>query len=266
MKWCLFIFLASIFYFPIEAQTISNQIGFSVQLGTHNRKVSIWTRPQLLYKGTQIYNVVELSFYQRGLGSKKSYLQGLVQFGVAQGFGKDFTENYLPIKWTTWQNTKEFQVGYQLNFYLDSRKTSQRTATILMQYRKFQMISENDAFAFSPKDRFRTGSLELMYLDSNFAISQQLNIWTLYQKTSKIYNNHGILATNFYYSFKPNLNIGFSIGKDDERIRDFIQNKLIHQSKWLAKINPTVKQKVIPIIERKSRWLFQLGWNDKFGY
>jgi Bacterial toxin 23 len=251
----------------LQAQNFNATSGLSAQIGSHNRKVAIWLRPQVVLNTTQVYNMCELALYQKGLGSKKTYLQGLAQLGITQSFGKIFAiNNDLPIRWTTWSMDRTWQIGYHFNWYLDTRNTSQRTGTITIQYRKWQLSTENDALAFSPKDRYRTGGIRLMFLDSNFAISQEVLLWTRAQKNATNFHNHGIVATSFHYKFGTLLPLSTSLGYDSEKIRNFFQNKLVHQSRWLAKLNPTVQQKIIPMESQKPKVVWQTSYNDLLRY
>lgn len=251
----------------LQAQNFITTSGLGAQIGSHNRKLSLWARPQLNLNATQMHAVFELALYQKGLGSNKTYLQGLAQFGIAQGFGGAYTFNTdLPIRWTTWQMNRIWQLGYLYNLYLDTRSTSQSTGTIMMQFRKWQLSTENDALAFSPKDRYRTGGIRLMFLDSNFAISQEVLLWTRAQKDASNFHNHGIVATSFHYKFSTLLPLSASLGYDSEKIRNFFQNKLVHQSRWLAKLNPTVQQKIIPMESQKPKVVWQTSYNDLLRY
>jgi hypothetical protein len=158
-------------------------------------------------------------------------------------------------------------LAYSLNFYVDNRHFTQRTATIAFRYKTIGIQTENDAFAFTPKDEFRTGHVHIYYQDSLLQLGTELKLWTDLKARHHAPSSHGILNVFANYTLPLTQQFVFvQIGLDNENIRDVFQNKLIHQSKLLKWLNPHVKQgdvlKLRNDSKSKTKFYFQTGLNS----
>jgi hypothetical protein len=188
-------------------------------------------------------------------------------------------------------------IAYAFNMYSDNRGTSQNTGTLKMAYKQVSISTENDAFAFSAWDRFRTGSFTICYNNKSFYLAnnyllftgqanlQPIVIDTNYKskygyvnmseaKFGNISNGLSKLTIGMSIPFFQNIN--GSIGLDDEHIRHFFQNKLIHDNILIHALNPSAKNPYIPMLTedgkaflesnkqhiKPKKWIVQLGIND----
>jgi len=163
---------------------------------------------------------------------------------------------------------KRNSLGYAYYWFLDTRETSQRSGAWLLQIDRAYVYFENDLFAGQGRDRFRTGTLQLLYMDSIQQIALNMRMWTGETRGAKVIenstypssrgykdlsnslygkNSSGILSVSYTRSFEF-LPLSFELGIDDERIRHFFQNKLIHDFPYLLKTNP-MRNRHLPMLD-----------------
>ncbi len=257
---------------PSNAQ-IQFKIGAAMAMGTHLQRIGFTGGIAYPYQNIQINSIhtIYRNFKSYGPNVPSWELQSGIACNI--GFGKinelDSNLSLLQLQ----QNRTTGNIGYAYKYYWSNKGTSQSTGQIAVAYKGFSLFSENDAMAFVPHDKFRTGSLGLAYQKNNWRIAQRLFIWTgaanntpkqkmLYKgkeiKYSDLQNakygkySHGILATQFHYSIGCFQNLGAELGIDSEHIRDFFQNKLVHNKKISGKLNTTITPTIIPMLDKNG--------------
>lgn len=175
----------------------------------------------------------------------------------------------------------ESSIAIAYLIYMDNIGTSQNTGQIGLQIQDFSLITENDIFAGGGTDKFRTGAFMLSYRyeDTVFGLSNIL--WTGdpkgkgYQRLkdehypsrfgyfngsscSHLGCSHGILVLQITQLLPYHQNIRIRLGIDSERIRNFVQNKVIHDMPFLPKSWIVHENPHIPMISKTGEaFLFQ---------
>jgi hypothetical protein len=267
----------SILVFLIAAQNSSAQNGFGFQtqlvfqLGAPVNALGLNTNFFYAHNNFQVATGWQAKLYASGLGPKGMYIEnrfhlsGNVSWGNNRAVNRQFMN---PIFQFT---DKRNSLGYAHYWYWDSRETSQRSGAWLVQIDRAYVYFENDLFAGEGRDRFRTGTLQFMYMDSVQQIGLNMRMWTGETRGAKVIENstypssrgykdlseslygkhsHGILSVSYArsFDFSP---INIELGIDDERIRHFFQNKLIHDFPYFLKTNP-MRNRHLPMLDENG--------------
>ena len=178
------------------------------------------------------------------------------------------------------QTIKRNSVGYAFNYYLNHIKTSQATGTVSLQFGKFQIICEDDLFAGGIRDEFRTGSILAQYRDKNFQYG--INFFTGWtgkrgkhtddpnypsrngymDMSHSLYGNvsAGLFSVQIQYAAPYGQTLQGNIGIDDERVRNFFQNKLVHELFFSPKKGHWRGGADLPMIDSEGKmYLYKKG-------
>ncbi|MFM2386799.1 MAG: hypothetical protein RL660_1556 [Bacteroidota bacterium] len=235
---------------PILAQTpqVLASIRLHASLGTHSTRIGIQTGAYIVYNNVQLQATLAAYANNKHLGASKNWQELQASCGAACGFGAaQKPYEYINTSQATSNFCqKNFRANYSYNFYWDTRGTSQSAGTIKMAYKQLALVSENDAFAFKPYDRYRTGAIGVQFYDSNYCLATKAILWTgfsnqaprLVDSNARRYvdiaaskfgkSSHGIFLVEASYNLPWQQNAYIQIGVDDEVIRDVLQNKLVH--------------------------------------
>ncbi len=163
--------------------------------------------------------------------------------------GYDFIHHiYLP---TYTQNN--WDLGYSLNYYHDDLGSSQWTGTFLARLDRVLVAIENDIFTpWGMSDSYRTGTLQIYYADSLQLLEWRNTMYTGYthcEQKKRITEDKSYPARWGYIDFSDCKYAAYShgvsaivyqrrlpyaqiasvgVGMDDEHIRNFWQNRVIH--------------------------------------
>lgn len=173
-------------------------------------------------------------------------------------------------------------VAYSFNAYFNTVKTTQQTGILSFQFSDISLITENDLLARPQLDRFRTAAVLVQYQYQNqFQAGLNCTLWTgklgnqtpinsanIYtgcymDTTNGIYANksHGLLSAQFKYFagsvYEQKQNVQANLGIDAEQIRNAVQNKFMHNMKFLPK-NWRAKNCHIPMIDEKGNQFLYL--------
>jgi hypothetical protein len=194
---------------------------------------------------------------------------------------------------------KNWKISYAYKMYFDTRGTTQQIGNVHLQYKNISANLLNDGFAFTPFDEYRTGSFQLHYADSFINIGANIMLWTgatkkgiVIRDTNTRYGSIDI-SNNKFGKFSAGLaylsaafampyrqNIFMQCGSDDEHVRHLFQNKLIHNSKLVHTLLPTINDKVLPMLDvngngvlnrnnqkiKPAKLYWQLGVGEVVGY
>ncbi len=279
-------------------QLVVSQSGFgfqtqlTLQIGAPINAIGMQTNFFYAHNHFQLGTGWQAKCYISGLGPKgmfienRFHLSGNVAWGKTREINRQFMNPLFQF------TDKRNSLGYAYYWFLDTRETSQRSGAWLMQIDRTFVYFENDLFAGQGRDRFRTGTLQLIYMDSLQQIALNMRMWTGETRGAKVIQNstypsargykdlseslygkhsHGILSVSYArsFDFSP---ISVELGIDNEHIRHFFQNKLIHDFPYFLKTNP-MRNRHLPMLDenglpyldpktqklRKTKWLINGG-------
>ncbi len=199
------------------------------------------------------------------------------------------------------QTGKKYNIAYSYNIYRNKIGTSQQTGILGFGFGKWQLISENDIFAEQATDKFRTAGLKLKYNYKEFSFAINITLWTgnsknaptLSDSTFKARHGYkdmsnapygkvsaGILSFEAQYAPPYYQSLKLSSGIDSEKVRNTIQNKLIHDMYFIPEKINKAKNPHMPMISedgdlylykknqkiRKPKYYFKFAANDAIFY
>ena len=238
-------------------------------------------------------------------GTDENGYSGSVAFGGLFGFGPpEFSEERFFFHPAFPQFDKRYATGYVWTWYLDQQGTSQATGTVHFHLDQFHLVLENDAFSpGSKEDKYRTGAAAIYWQTPDWVAEFRTVLWHGntrgenarsvkdsnypcrwgYRDFSNCYLgnvSHGVAAGMLH------LNLGYGqvwqigAGVDAEQIRNFVQNKLIHDLWWFPSAWTNVRNLHYPMLTeegepylylpgqkiRPVKAFWQLGLNDNSFY
>jgi hypothetical protein len=251
------------FAFLIEGKTqvISNnqagfRVGISANFGSHINALGIEFSGYYQYEFLQANNGYLLRWNFEHLGARKSFFETRIALGVNGMFGPRESQPDFFINDYFFLDTRNYGLGYNYLWYLDRAESSQRSGALYARIQNFDIIMENDFLGGQGKDRFRTGLLHLQYRMNNVHFYSFIHLWTGetegtprrqdkpdlhpngYKNISRQTHgksSHGILGLGVRYLMPFGNSANLSVGYDDERIRHFFQNVLIHNKHFTPK-------------------------------
>jgi Bacterial toxin 23 len=184
----------------------------------------------------------------KNLGPPRHYNELVTAAGLVVGYGKKNTEHNSFVSSVSNQTGYTNSVGYSYNVYFNRIKTTQQTGIIALQFNKVSIISENDIFARPILDRFRTGAILVQYQYKDIAqFAINCTLWTgkmgkeitnnkdfpyvgYLDTTGGVYTrySHGLLSGQCKMNLDHGQTAQANIGIDAEQVRNFLQNRLVH--------------------------------------
>lgn len=275
-------------------QSISNehyhiQAGVAVQFGSTVNRIGLFTKGYAIYKDFQLNADFRWHFNMSSFGPPESGQEWIYKIGLVWAWGETDTLGNDILTPLSNQIGKRNSIGYSFNQYFDQINTNQKTGLASIQLNRLQFIIENDAFAGSPADKFRTAAAVFQYRLSS---TQQLGInsilWTGdpftnfidtkkedtnypsrygYRDISKAFYgkySHGILSMQFQQVFPFGQVMKYDIGMDSEYVRHVLQNILIHDMYYLPNKINLAKHPHIPMLDKNGeQYLFLEGQRVK---
>ncbi|MFK7771232.1 MAG: polymorphic toxin type 23 domain-containing protein [Saprospiraceae bacterium] len=267
---------------------LGGRIGVTIQLGKPVNRIGLVA--SIFYH----YDFVELDLEWRGQYNFSNYgppLKGWesqITTGVTFAMGKKDTF-LLPFAMPFFQHTgRKYAINYALHFYQDQIETSQRSGTIALQFDRVHIVMENDAFgSFHGGDEFRTGAFSVFYQKKNWLYELKTVLWTgitsgegtqTFRETDYPCRfgyrdicgakhgrfSHGVLAGQVHRYLDNGQTVQVGIGVDSERVRNFIQNKLIHDMYFFPASWTKVRNLHIPMLdENGNAFTYQVGQKIK---
>ena len=225
------------------------ETGISFQLGTHVNRIGLFSLVRFTYNRFQIVNKNTIFYYFTHLGAPGNTFEFQTTNGILAAYQKqdsisknikEFYDNYLVYK---------NSFSYFYTYYFDQIKTNQAVGTIIFQFNRFSIISDNDIFASPASDKFRTAAAKITYSTPKFKYAANVILWTGNPKhTTTIKNtdyparfgyknlsenlygkySNGILSLQITGKINEIYNFSPAIGIDSEKVRHAFQNRLIH--------------------------------------
>jgi hypothetical protein len=207
------------------------------------------------------------------------YFELAMSLGVVIGFGRNDSSKNLFVSSVSNQMIKRNSIGYAFNYYFNKVKTSQATGTFSFQLGNFQLITEDDVYAGGIRDEFRTGSGLIQYRNKNFQYALSFTAWTgkrgahvddptcpsrngYMDMSNSLYGNisAGLFSAQVQYIAPGGQALQANIGIDAEQVRNFFQNKLIHQVFFSPKKDKWRGGSDIPMITTNGKaYLYKKG-------
>jgi hypothetical protein len=261
-----FYLILCVFYLSsFSAQELVLGIGGSLRFGTHENALGFKAQIGILTKYCQFNLANQSQILFTSYGNRKQFVENRFSSGLVLLAGKE--ENPVSFEYDAvfHQSKRNLALGFSYIWYADNVGTSQLSGSWSLQLQKVQLLFENDVFGGQAKDRFRSGTLRIAYLDSVFHPYIVSKIWTgetkgsiwkkealpgcpngyrslahlPYGKTS-----HGIFAiglSTIYGVSKISMiqhYWGAELGLDSEQIRHFFQNRMSHDLIFMPKFYP----------------------------
>jgi Bacterial toxin 23 len=222
--------------------------------------------------------------------------------GLMGAFGAKLEEPNPFIDVLSHQTGRSYAAGYTFHYYKDNKQTSQGAGSIALHLRHFYILTENDALGSTVgRDNFRTGAFAVGYRRNDFLYELKTVLWTgktrgpdtkTYQGdaakdypsrwgyrdiSESLYGkfSHGVLVARVQYVMPYGQIAQIGLGVDDERIRNFVQNKLMHDMYFCPPEWTTVRNLHFPMLDchgkaycykkeqalKKRKLFYELGLN-----
>jgi hypothetical protein len=293
----------------IAGQSTHLRFAFTADIGSQFRKGGLLFQANYVRNNrVEVFSAVQLKFVLQGMGPQKNSSELSLHSGISGGLGSPFFENrpitaFAPFTLITNQG-RNVRIAYTYNHYFDKHETSQGTGTITLKFGDLYVISENDLFGnLKGLDRYRTGALGVYLRRGDYYGGLKTMLWTGQTKCkgmARIRNadfpsrfgykdieqckyshlSHGILSGEFGYIRNNMIMPSISIGKDDERIRNMVQNQIIHDMHFMPKKWNSAENPHIPMIDKegkaylykkdqelkKGKWFVQAALNHGWFY
>ena len=237
--------------------------GLNLAFGTHIQRLGLNAGFYFYYDWFQSNSEVKLYRNRKSLGPKIRHNELVLSQGIVYAYGQRNREQNVFMGAVSNQTGYNYSFAYTYNAYFNKIRTKQQTGMIALQFEDIYFITENDLLARPMFDRFRTGAFLLMYQYQNlYQFALNCSMWTgqmgqrqnlegssafsdcYMDSTGGSYTNtsHGILSVQMKAALPYFQNVQLSLGTDAEKVRNAVQNKLIHDmvvlpKKWRPKNN-----------------------------
>lgn len=236
------------------AMEFGGTVGVSFQLSTHANRIGFALRAFVAGNYWQINPAFNYYYNFDAIGSGRSGREMQSSLGAVIGFGEYFDSDSQFLDALSNQTGSLYSVGYAYNVYIDEAVTSQQTGTVSFSAGGFRMATENDMLSFELSDRYRSAAISLEYATKNYRAALASTLWHGDAKNTPTVKNDnyparygwrdfseahygrrsvGILAVSLSVAGFNYQQASASIGIDDERVRNFLQNTLIHDMPFI---------------------------------
>ena len=284
--------VAIFFFFVLLKPSFSQEmfykdkhIGFNVSaniaFGSHFQRFGLNFNLFYVNKFVQTNSELRMYFSFKNLGPKFIYEEMALAQGLVLGYGDKKRSGNPFVNSVSNQTRYKNSIAYSYNWYANKIKTSQVTGIAAFQFNSVSVIIENDILAKPILDRFRTGAFLFQYQYKNmFQAAISCTMWTgkmgrttdldhkkIYTKcymdtTDGVYPtlSHGLLSAQIKYNIGFSQNLQANIGIDAEQVRNVVQNRFIHDMRWVPKKINKAHNCHIPMIDDKGdQYLFKEG-------
>lgn len=281
-----------------DQETWGVQVGFVTSFGTHINNFGVKIQGYGIHEFVQFNTGVNLYYNIKNLGNRSRYASVRINTGLVIMGGKQNANPHISLSGLNMQSQYQYGLAYNYLWYIDNTGTSQRSGGVATHIDDFSFYIENDFFSGQGNDQFRTSSFALMYHTESWEAYVENTLWTggtrnasrkidrstkheiKYKDLSNNFlgkTSHGIIAIGFNHHIHSGNIMNFSLGYDSELIRNSIQNKFMHNKKFipssLRKQNahyPMLNNNGYPTFNRNKRKKDQFyligGLNRNLGY
>jgi hypothetical protein len=256
-------------------------LAVNMAFGTHFQRFGVNLNFYFIKKQFQANSEIRLYYSFKNLGPKFINPELVLAQGVVFGYGSIRNEFNPFINSVSNQTNYSNSVAYSYNVYINPIRTAQRTGIFALQFNRVTLIAENDLLAKPALDRFRTAAFLIQYQHNNqFQAAINCTMWTgmmgkkKYVDHSKFYYDcymdttggmyhgysHGLLSAQVKYNVGWSQNVQLNTGVDAEQVRNAVQNKFIHDMRWIPKKWNKSKNCHIPMLdEHGQQYLYLEG-------
>ncbi len=262
---------------PAQAQLFCGHnrgfnIGLVSALGNRFQRIGL-TFQSYYYDGfAQINAEVRVYHNFKNLGPPLRYNEVVAAAGLVLGFGEKHREHNPFLSVVSNQTHYTNSVGYSYNLYFNKIKTTQQTGIIALQFNRVSIITENDILARPTLDRFRTGGILVQYQYKDlYQFAANCTLWTgqmgnkvtndkgfpfvgYMDTTNGVYTNysHGLLSGQFKMALDHGQTLQANMGIDAEQVRNFIQNRMVHDVTLMFSKKHQPKNCHLPMLDSKG--------------
>jgi hypothetical protein len=266
-------------------------IGIVANVGSHVNSIGLNVRGYYTDKFVQINAGSTFYLHERSYGGRTNFWENRNNLGIVLLAGKREKQIDFEFDGLNHQTDYNYGLGFNYLFYFDKKGTSQASGGFAFHLKNTSIYHENDVFAGTAKDRFRTGHFRATYLYNDIKFSTGINLWTgesrgvywqkipyegcpagfkILEDTPYGKTSHGNLYVGIQYNMPYNQIAHFKIGIDSEHVRHVFQNRLIHDTGRFigrsAPHYPRLDEDGCPTFDkkntRKSKLFLQFGAND----
>jgi hypothetical protein len=229
-------------------------VGFVGAFGTHVQRFGIVVQGYALYNFAQINASFRVYDNIKDLGPKGEHPELGGSIGLCLGYGNKSKEENWFMTSVGNQTGYKNSVAYSYNIWYNKIKTSQVTGIISLQFNHFSFITENDLLAKPVLDRFRTGAFIIQYQSKQIQYGINCTLWTgkmgqpvkndsvypgvgYINDVDGVYSNisHGLISGQVKYANEYGQYLQANAGVDAEKVRNVVQNKIIHDMPFVPK-------------------------------
>ena len=289
--------------FSLNAQKWENdhwgiQVGISADLGTHINQIGLRIQGYYMIEFVQVNIGNHIRFNSTHFGQRENFVTQRINTGLVLMGGRKFSSPQLILDGLNHQSQNEFAVAYNYLWYFDNIGTSQRSGGWGLHIQQLSIYVENDLFAGSGRDKFRTSHASISYHDDLYNISLNTQLWTGETWGTKLQNtpdsmyqvgfkdlsathygktSHGILSLGIDYQIFYGNYLSGVVGIDSERVRHGLQNRFMHDkhfipARWRTpNVNyPMLNSEGFPVHFKQeaapAKLFLQMGLNRSFSY
>ena len=256
-------------------------VGLLINFGTHFQRIGLTASGYYHFDYAQVNGRLAALYNFKALGPVRGW-EKQFNIGPVLAFGPKDPMVCQFLGPTGNQTGRRYSVGYSFNLYFDQVATSQRTGSIGLGVGKFGLVHENDLLAQAASDKFRTAAIFLFYTDSLYRVGIKTTLFTGNKDekgAQKVYESsfarfgytdlsetahgrysHGILALSYEHLLPYRQSLRVETGIDAERVRNIVQNRLMHDMYlWPEKWNKA-RNLHIPMVDTEGKaYLFEEG-------
>lgn len=304
MKFKIYHIILLAFLSPyLKAQKFTNehwgvQVGITADIGTHIKQVGLKFQAYYTYEFVQLNIGNQIRFNSLHFGGRKDYVTQRISTGIALLAGAKNSRPQLILDGLNHQTEHDYAIAYNYLWYFDNIGTSQRSGGFGIHIQQISLYIENDLFAGSGRDRYRTSHASVSYHDDLYNFSLNTQLWTGNTQKTRMMNtpdsmyiigykdlsgthygktSHGILSLGVDYQLFYGNHISAVAGIDSERIRHGLQNRFMHNKKFVPlrwrkpNVNyPMLNAEGYPVHFKEEaappKLFLQFGLNRHFSY
>ncbi|WP_234369126.1 polymorphic toxin type 23 domain-containing protein [Brumimicrobium mesophilum] len=288
---------------PLNAQKWNDdqwgiQVALTADLGTHINQIGLKVQGYYKYNFAQLNFGNHLRFNATHFGGRKKYLTQRINTGIVILSGGENSRPQLIYDGLNHQSEHNYALAYNYLWYIDNAGSSQRSGGFGFHIHQISLYIENDLFAGSGRDMYRTSHASASYHDDLYNFSLNTQLWTGDTRGTRLQNtqdsiyvlgykdlsathygktSHGILSLGFDHQINYGNHVSALVGIDSERIRHGLQNRFMHDKKFVPmrwrkpNVNyPMLNSEGFPVHYKEeaapAKFFMQFGLNRSFSY
>lgn len=292
VAYCSLLLYLSTFFVAAQSPRLQTEwiAGISTAIGSQSSKIGVHASARIGYEHLQINVGYRCHYAWKDVGPSLRRWQQQYYVGGVVSWGQRFWQQPNPFyDLLSHQLRQAYSLGYSFIVYKDNIHTSQRSGQIAAQFYRWTCLIENDLWGGKGGDKFRTAALAVYY---RYGVQQwgiRSVLWTAnprengtrklrthpsfksrygyYDMNNKRYADvsHGILAAQWQYAVPragallPRL-VDAQIGIDAEQVRNFLQNRFIHDMPFVPKQWNKARNPHIPMLDANDKpYLYEAG-------